>query len=143
MQQNRERTSPRIIADALLATVLAAVLASCGDTGDEAEQTTVTVPASRPVTVTATDFDFDPDTVVVRGEDTTGPVPIRITLQNSGSMVHNLTILRDGQEIADTEIISGEQAASLTTSLEPGTYQFICTVGEHADLGMVGELHVK
>jgi plastocyanin len=146
VKPDRELTSPRKVAGVLLAAAIASVLVGCGDdTGNEVNPTIVMISASQqPVTVTATDFDFDPDTLVVAGEGTTtSPVPIELTLQNSGSVVHNLVILRDGQEIADTSFISRGQTSSLTTSLDPGEYQFMCTVGDHAELGMVGELQVQ
>ena len=37
----------------------------------------------------------------------------------------------------------GGGTRSARLRLEPGSYKLLCTVGDHAELGMTGELEVK
>jgi plastocyanin len=113
-------------------------LAGCGgDDGDEAART-VTVNENSTLRVTAKEYSFDPGRVVVRGA---GPLTIR--LRNDGSLAHDLRLRRDGEEVGGTPILPGGQTESGRVNLEPGSYEMICTVGDHAELGMNGELEVR
>ena len=42
-----------------------------------------------------------------------------------------------------TPTFSGGQTRTGTVLVEPGEYELVCTVGDHADLGMTGKLTVK
>jgi plastocyanin len=60
-----------------------------------------------------------------------------ITLQNNGAAAHNVTI--NDELIVEAQ---GGQSASGTVSLEPGTYEYICSVPGHESL-MTGEITVE
>ena len=125
---------------ALLTAFLACLLASCG--GDDEQKpaaTTKTVAASDGLRVVGREYSFDPKDVVVTG----GGGPLKITLDNQGSLAHNLKVEKDGDELGGTPTFASGDAQSGTVKLAPGSYEMVCTVGNHADLGMKGKLTVK
>jgi plastocyanin len=97
----------------------------------------VTAPASGALIVKAQEYGFDPSTIVVRR-----PGTLKLMLDNRGSLAHNLKVEKDGNQIGGTPPIRGGEQRSVTVRLARGTYQYICTVGDHADLGMKGTLKV-
>lgn len=115
-------------------------LAGCGG-GDDAERpsTTATVAAGQAVEVAGGEYFFDPDGIVVEG----GPAPLEITLENVGSLAHNLTLFDEGTEVGGTPTFQGGDSRTVTVDLEPGVYRMVCTVADHEALGMVGELEVR
>ena len=65
----------------------ACLVAGCGGSGGTpAKQRTITVPASRGVTVTGREYSFDPSKLVV----THGGGKLRLTLRNKGSLPHDV-----------------------------------------------------
>jgi plastocyanin len=117
--------------------VVALVVGCGGDDGDEPGRT-VTVDAGAAVDVTAREYSFDPETVVVEGGG-----ELTIQLDNAGDLAHNLRLRRDGRDVGGTPTFEGGRTESGSVQVEPGTYEMVCTVGDHADLGMTGELEVK
>ena len=111
-------------------------LAGCG--GSKGDTKAVTVPASRLIAVTADEYSFGPGKIVV-----TGGGPVRIRLKNAGAQAHDLHVERDGNDLGGTAIFGPDQSQTATLKLPPGTYDFVCTVGDHADLGMKGTLTVR
>jgi plastocyanin len=128
---------------AALVTVLA--LAGCGggDNGGDGGQKgdSVTVGHNQPIAFGATEYAFTPKTVTVNA-GTSKPSLVRFVLRNNGSLAHDLHVEKDGQDLGGTPIFAPGNSASGQATLGPGTYQFICTVGDHAALGMKGTLVV-
>jgi plastocyanin len=116
------------------------LLAGCGG-GDKGSSGSAIahVRAGQPLRVAAHEYRFSPGKVVVESEGG----PLRAELDNRGSLPHNLKILGDGAEVGGTATIPGGRRARASVSLAPGRYTLICTVGNHADLGMIGELQVE
>lgn len=114
-----------------------AALSGCG--GDDDPGRTVTVGAGAGLRVNADEYSFDPERIVVEGSSS----PLRFSIDNVGSLAHNLHV-RDGDRLLGgvRSFPSGEQR-TFTIRLAPGTYRLVCTVGDHEDLGMVGELEVR
>jgi plastocyanin len=110
-------------------------LVGCGGSGGGGKP--VTVPAGKPVAVKAQEYSFDPKTIQVSAGK------VRFELTNAGVQAHDLHVERDGQDLGGTPIFSGGQSAGATLNLKPGTYDFVCTVGDHEQLGMKGKLVVK
>jgi len=127
----------RLAAFTALATLL---LAGCGGGDDEdTPAPAVTVGAGEELKVVGREYSFDPENVVVTG----GGGKVKITLDNQGSLAHNLKIEEGDRDLGGTPTFPGGDARSGTVNLKPGSYTMICTVGNHADLGMVGKLEVK
>jgi outer membrane protein assembly factor BamB len=76
---------------------------------------------------------FDPSELTAEA----GEVTFRFN--NTESMAHDFVIVRDGERIGGTELLSNE-SAELTVELEAGEYAYICT--PHEALGMTGTLTV-
>jgi plastocyanin len=110
-------------------------LAGCGGSGGGKS---VTVPSGKPIAVTASEYRFDPKAIVV-----TGGGPVRFSLTNGGAQAHDLHVQKGGQDLGGTSIFGPGQTQSATVKLAPGTYDFVCTVGDHEQLGMKGTLTVK
>jgi plastocyanin len=113
-------------------------LAGCGGDDEEEPARSVTVNPNSTLRVTADEYSFDPGRVVVRGA---GPLTIR--LRNEGELAHNLRIERDGEDMGGTPTFRGGETQSGRVNLEHGNYEMVCTVGDHAELGMTGELRVR
>jgi uncharacterized cupredoxin-like copper-binding protein len=68
----------------------------------------------------------------------------RIFVSNDGQFPHDLMIEVPGGSEVKTPVFSpGEGPQTLDVDLAAGTYRWICTVGDHAERGMQGELTVK
>jgi plastocyanin len=118
---------------------IALLAAGCGGgDGDDGPARAVTIPANGELRVVAKEYSFDPARVVVRGAGR-----LELTLSNKGSLAHNLKLLRDGEEVGGTPSFPGGRTESAIVNVEHGTYEMVCTVGDHAELGMTGELDVK
>ncbi len=87
---------------------------------------------------------------------------VTLTFNNKGSIPHNWTLVKQGEEqqaidesqgnapdykapsaIAQTATINGGESDTITFNLAPGTYEFICTFPGHYAAGMKGTLVVK
>jgi plastocyanin len=120
-----------------LAAAVAILLAGCG--GDGGGGAAVTVPSGKPIVVKADEYKFDPKKIVVTG----GSQPIKIQLSNDGAQAHDLHVEKDGQDLGGTAVFGPGQTQTASVKLAPGKYDFLCTVGDHAALGMKGSLEVK
>ena len=120
-----------------LTALLLIVVAGCGDDDDTAGRT-VTVKSGKEVTVVAKEYSFAPDTIVV-----TGGGKLTVELDNQGTLAHNLRVFDGGTDIGGTPTFAGGEPRTGTVEVEPGEYEILCTVGDHADLGMKGKLEVR
>ena len=118
------------------ALLLAAAGCGGGDCGNPSR--TVTTAAGGTVTISADEYRFDPDRVVARG-----PGALRIVLRNDGDLAHNIHLQRGGKDVGGTPSFAPGGSRSVRLRLQPGTYEMLCTVGDHAQLGMKGELTVR
>jgi uncharacterized cupredoxin-like copper-binding protein len=123
-----------------LAVPFALLLAVAGCGGDDGGKPTrtVTTEAGGSVTLTAREYSFDPNRVVVSGAG-----PVRIVLRNHGDLAHDIHLKRAGEDVGGTPSFPPGGSKSVSLRLEPGIYEMLCTVGDHAQLGMKGELRVR
>ena len=113
-------------------------LPGCGGDDDDSSTRSVTVNPNSTLRVTAKEYSFNPGKVVVRGAG-----PLTIKLSNDGSLAHDLHLRRGGEDIGGTPVFKPGETRSARLNLEHGNYEMFCTVGDHAELGMTGELEVK
>jgi plastocyanin len=119
-------------------TALAALaLAGCGGDDDKPGRS-VTVEAGASVHVVADEYTFDPEAITV-----TGGRHVRVELENRGVLAHNLRVFDGGTEVGGTDTFTGGKTRGATLRLATGDYELVCTVGNHADLGMRGKLTVR
>jgi uncharacterized cupredoxin-like copper-binding protein len=88
--------------------------------------------------VTGREYSFNPSKLVV----THGGGKLRVTLRNKGSLPHDVRVLQGGRDLGGTpSFLGGSRSAAL--ALNPGRYELICTVDDHAKLGMRASLTVE
>lgn len=120
-------------------------LAACGDDEQDA--------ATPPPPPAATQTDAAGETVEVAAEpggelaylqdSLTAPAgSVTFAFTNQAAVPHDLNIEKDGEQVEGTEVIT-ESEADLTVDLEPGQYTFYCSVANHREEGMEGELTVE
>lgn len=87
------------------------------------------------VNVTAQEFEFRLDATQ------SGPGTITFVVTNTGHMPHDFAISGNGVD-ARTPMLDPGETARLEVTLEPGEYEYVCTVPGHAILGMTGTFTV-
>ncbi len=83
------------------------------------------------------DLVFDPDSLEAR----VGEVAIDYT--NPSEVPHNVAIEGDGEELAQSETVTGGDSAAATVALEAGEYVYYCSIPGHREAGMEGTLTVE
>jgi plastocyanin len=122
----------------VLAACAAAALAGCGGGADKGPARTETLRRGQVVHVSGREYSFDPARVVIAG----GGGRIRLRLDNRGSLAHDLRVFRGNRDLGGTPAFQGGSREA-AVRLSPGTYRMECSVGDHAELGMTGSLHVR
>ena len=120
-----------------LTVLLLLAAGGCGDDDDKPGRT-VTVESGATIPVAADEYSFDPETIVV-----TGGGRVTFELANEGVLAHNLRVIDDGDDVGGTPTFTAGKTQSGSVDVEPGDYELVCTVGNHADLGMTGKLTIK
>ena len=120
-----------------LAALFVAFAAGCGGDEDEPGRT-VTAESGTALVVVADEYSFDPETIVL-----TGGGELTVKLDNQGALAHNLRVFDGGSDVGGTPTFAGGDARRGAIDVEPGEYELVCTVGDHAALGMTGKLTVK
>ena len=144
---NRTGPAPCVWRRGGVATLIVAAafgLAACGGDDDEpdtAAETTETTEAGgggETLDITATDFKFDPKDPTVQAGD------VAFDLTNDGETLHNIEVEGPSGEAELPQDIGPGEKGSVTVDLnKPGKYRFYCPVGNHEQLGMVGEVTVE
>ncbi|HZJ28511.1 MAG TPA: plastocyanin/azurin family copper-binding protein [Solirubrobacterales bacterium] len=99
---------------------------------------------------TTLSLEADPDGALAytQTELTAQAGDVTIEFDNPASMPHDVAVsVRNGQpggeQIGKTEVITGDSATLELTDLEPGEYQYWCTVPGHLEAGMKGTLIIE
>lgn len=121
---------------ALTLALCSLLLAACGDDDDSGR--TATTPPNESLRVVADEYSFDPSTIQVSGAGR-----LNVTLQNKGSLAHNLKLFRGDEEFGGTSTLPAGRSESVRLNLEHGRYRMVCTVGDHEQLGMRGTVEVR
>ena len=82
--------------------------------------------------VTATEADFS----ISLSQRTLPAGTYTFTVQNSGSATHSLEIEGPGVKDAVSDKVQGGQSTTMTVTLQPGTYEVYCPIGNHRAMGM-------
>jgi plastocyanin len=121
--------------------LVGAALAGCGGGEEEEGGRTLTTAAGSEIRVTGREYSFDPSAVVVAGAS--GKAAVKLTLENKGSLAHNLKVFDGERQLGGTPTFPGGETRGGAVRLGPGRYRMVCTVGNHEQLGMVGRLEVR
>lgn len=149
------------------AVVLAAVLAASGCGSDEPDtEATADVPAAAttessptsaatetsaasPAPTSAGDQQAETveaqlvDFAIELDEDSYSAGTYEFAISNAGDASHDFVVERDGEDVAATAVLQPGQSETLTVDLEPGTYVFYCSVGNHRAMGMEVSVEVS
>lgn len=78
------------------------------------------------------------------------PGPLKLIVRNRGILTHNVAIRTipanpedQPREITRTATMHPGERAEKEFTIAPGTYQLVCTIANHDDLGQTGTLIVK
>jgi plastocyanin len=94
-------------------------------------------PGVQQVQVTGVDFKFQPSTISIKAAK-----KIDVVFRNaSSSSPHTFTI--EGGPSFELKAEPGGSESGVLRGLRPGTYQFICSIPGHVQLGMKGTLVVR
>ena len=116
---------------AIVSLVGAACVNAQGNEGaGGADEQAAAAPAT--VEVMLSDFAIDPSAIEVPSGQ-----PLTFSIMNHGQTPHTFGVMVDGQTL-ESEQIAAEATGTLDVpALEAGTYDALCTVAGHKDLGMV------
>ena len=89
------------------------------------------------VSVTLDDFSIAPQRLRAR------PGRIEFTAVNRGAIGHTLRVRRGDQELVAVKTLLPGASGSAEGRLERGTYDLVCILGNHEELGMYGTLTVR
>ena len=118
---------------------LVVLIPGCGGNDDDDEPgRTATTKSGETLAVVADEYSFDPENIVL-----TGGRQLTVALENEGVLAHNLRVIKNGADIGGTPTFTGGNTREGSVVVEPGEYELVCTVGNHAELGMVGKLTVR
>ena len=112
--------------------LLAILLTACSDGSQKAGESNGN---ETRINIVAKDFSYSLDTSQTQAGKTT------FIVQNNGSVPHDFAIHGNGVE-QKTPMIKPGESATLTIDLEPGTYNYVCTIPGHEQLGMRGTFTV-
>ena len=117
---------------------VAALAAGCGGDDEDEPGRTVRAAPGGVVEIVGTEYRFDPENVVM-----SGPGRLTIRLANRGALAHDVRVLQGERDVGGTPTFQGGRTRGSTVALRRGTYELICSVGNHAELGMRGSLKVE
>jgi FtsP/CotA-like multicopper oxidase with cupredoxin domain len=89
--------------------------------------------AAQPVSAGLSEYSIDLSVTQVE-------TPGVLTVQNNGTMVHNLSVR--GTDLITADLAPGESAELDISELDPGTYEVHCTIPGHTEAGMTATLVV-
>jgi plastocyanin len=121
----------------LAAAVAAAALAGCGDDTEGSSGSVDAKPGGQ-VQVEADEYSFKPGTVRM-----SGPGRVTFRLRNAGALPHDLTVRKGDDDVGATKAIGDGESAELTVTLASGDYEVYCSIGDHEELGMRGNVAVE
>ena len=125
---------PAILATIALASV--AALAACSGTPSGSAAAPTALPSGT-IAVEAKEYAFTPSTITVPAGTVT------FSVRNAGTQEHEFEVFKpDGTVLDEVEGLVPGLTKSLAVTLEPGTYQYMCKLSGHDQLGMKGTLTV-
>lgn len=87
--------------------------------------------------VTLDDFSIAPQRMRAK------PGRIAFTALNRGAIGHTLRVMRGDREVVAVETLLPGASGTAAGRLERGTYDLVCILGNHEELGMYGTLTVR
>ena len=131
----------------LLLAALVAALAGCGGDGDDgggAEATQAETTADSGAASQTLQIEADPSGALRFTTESlqANAGEVTIVMDNPSSLPHNVAIQGGGVD-EKGEIVEKGGQSEVSATLEPGTYEFYCSVPGHEAAGMKGDLTVS
>ena len=121
----------------LLALTLAVSLAGCGEGGTSGdgglENIETGTSSGADYELFAGEFSFAPPFLVIEKAGT-----YSISLRNDGTLPHNFTV--DG--VGKTPDVQPGETVTAELTFKQGNFEFYCSIGDHAEQGMIGTVNV-
>lgn len=132
---------------AVLLIALLAALAGCGggdDDDGEAQATQAETTADSGGASQTLQIEADPSGALRFTTDSlqANAGEVTIVMENPASIPHNVA-LRGGGVDEKGEVVGKDGTSEVSATVEPGTYEFYCSVPGHEAAGMKGELTVS
>ena len=89
----------------------------------------------------ADEYRFDPGRIVVKARGKGARLGIVLHNRGDPRAQHPRARRRAGDR-GDSQLQAGRDASG-ELNLPPGSYDFVCTVADHEELGMVGKIEVR
>jgi plastocyanin len=118
----------------LLAVSLGALAAGSG--GAHVATASAVAPAATRVVVTETEYSISMPSTLAAGSYT-------FAVRNTGAAPHDLVVSRNGRDVATSATIPPGGSASLSVTLQRGTYVFYCNIDAHRERGMQRTVQVS
>ena len=113
----------------LLPVLILALAAACQSPDSAAIGSPDGSPTGRPIEVSLTEFAIEMEVSLMAGITT-------FIVSNDGSMEHNFALIGGALDTRFDESLAPGETLTLTTALEPGTYDIFCPVADHESQGM-------
>jgi uncharacterized cupredoxin-like copper-binding protein len=131
----------------LLLVALVAALAGCGggdDDGGDAQATQAETTADSGAASQTLELEADPSGALRFTTESlqANAGEVQIVMENPSSVEHNVALKGGGVDEKGEIVGKGEQS-EVSATVEPGTYEFYCSVPGHEAAGMKGELTVS
>ncbi|WP_455381509.1 plastocyanin/azurin family copper-binding protein [Salinispira pacifica] len=95
-------------------------------------------PGTQSISIAASNFKFDPNLIEV---PSTGVYQLTVT--NKAGITHNITVKDPSGNVIASQTLPGGKTEQVSVNFKTnGTYNFLCTVDSHAELGMTGTFEV-
>ena len=132
---------------AVLLVALVAALAGCGggdDDGGGAEATQAETTADSGAASQTLKLEADPNGALRFTTDSlqANAGEVEIVMENPAEVPHNVALKGNGVD-EKGEIVEKGGTSQVSATVEPGTYEFYCSVPGHEAAGMKGELTVS
>lgn len=106
-----------------------ALVAACENPDSAAIGSPDGSPTGNPIEVSLTEFAIEMEVSLMAGITT-------FIVSNDGSMEHNFALIGQSLDSRFDENLAPGETLTLTTALEPGTYDIFCPVADHESQGM-------
>jgi uncharacterized cupredoxin-like copper-binding protein len=130
----------------LLLAALVAALAGCGGDDDGGAQATTQAETTADSGAASQTLQLEADPTGALRFTTeslqANAGEVQIVMENPSSIPHNIAIKGNGVDEKGEIVGKGEQS-EVSATVEPGTYEFYCSVPGHEAAGMKGELTVS
>jgi plastocyanin len=130
MQRFPRTLRPALLAVAVLSIGLATV--ACGG-GSSSSSSPGSQPAGGGTTINVDEKEYS---ISLAGGTKLAPGAYTFQVKNSGKTTHDLAINGPGVSNQKTSTIAAGSSATLSVTLQKGTYDFYCSIDSHKQLGM-------